>query len=473
MDITYKVSPTFTRFHADTNKLKFIMGPVGSGKSSGCIFDLFFNAIKQRPDKDGVRHSRYAVIRATYPQLKSSTIKTFIEWFKDKISLVYSTPILGRLQYDLSDGTSIDMEIMFVAIDDEQCAEKLRSWEFTGAWINEAHEVPEYLVGTILRERVNRYPAIRSGGAICSQIICDYNACSTDHWLYKWAEELKPEGCSFYKQPPAVLKDSDGNYKVNPFAENLENLPEEYYPSIWSTSSPEVINTDLMNNYGERKSGKPVYKDFNDNEHVVSSEIKPPSGVQVVIAMDQGLNPAACFTFQDEYGAFCVFDEIISFNCSLKEFCEDLLWPRIRSKWSWIQGNFKVVVDPAASQRSQNDARAGFDIIKEAGFPVILAKSNVATERREAVIHFLLKKGKFKLSPVCSFLRKGFITGYRYEERLSHIGPAFKDKPEKNEFSHIHDALQYAAMEFLPKAQKKYKFKQKYSYTAASTIGGY
>ena len=133
MEITYKVSPTFVKFHADESRYKFVMGPVGSGKSTGCIFDLLFNAMKQRPDVDGIRHSRYAVIRATYPQLRSSTIKTFVEWFKDKFSVVYSTPIIGRLKYDLADGTKLDMEIMFVAIEDETTAEKLRSWEFTGA----------------------------------------------------------------------------------------------------------------------------------------------------------------------------------------------------------------------------------------------------------------------------------------------------------------------------------------------------
>ena len=79
MEIVYKVSPTFVRFHQDDSKMKFVMGPVGSGKSSGCIWDLFFNACKQRPDEDGIRHSRYAVIRGNYPQLRSSTVKSFLE----------------------------------------------------------------------------------------------------------------------------------------------------------------------------------------------------------------------------------------------------------------------------------------------------------------------------------------------------------------------------------------------------------
>lgn len=472
MEINYRVSPTFMKIHRDTNRMKFVMGPVGSGKSSGMVFDLLFNAMKQRPDENGIRHSRYAVIRATYPQLRSSTIKTFIEWFKDKIRMVYSTPITGRIKYDLDDGTSIDMELMFIAIEDEQAAERLRSWEFTGAWVNEAHEVPEYLM-TILMQRTDRFPALRSGGAVDPQIILDYNAVSTDHWLYKWAEELKPEGCSFYKQPPAVIEVKPGEYKVNPQAENLENLPAEYYPNIVAVSSRESIVTDIMNQYGERKSGKPVYKDFDDLEHTMKESIRPPHGIHVLIGIDQGLSPAAAFTFIDLDGSLCVFDEITTVDCSLKEFAEELLWPRIHSKYPWIKDNFTCIIDPAAAQRSMNDAKAGLEILKEAGLPIRLARSNNATDRREAVIHYLRLKNKFRLDPKCIVLRKGFISGYKYEEKKSVDGKTYKDKPMKNEFSHVHDALQYACLEYVHTKPKKTYKKYTPVHRVASTIGGY
>jgi len=38
----------------------------------------------------------------------------------------------------------------------------------------------------------------------------------------------------------------------------------------------------------------------------------------------------------------------------------------------------------------------------------------------------------------------GFSGGYRYAERGN--TSTFTDKPEKNVYSHIHDALQYVAM---------------------------
>lgn len=478
MNINYKVSPTFSQFHRCETFFKFVMGPVGSGKSSGCVMDLFFNAMKQRPDEEGVRKSRYCVIRATYPQLRSSTVKTFQEWFKDKIQLTFTNPIIGRIRYPLGDGTKLDMEIFFVAVEDEVAAEKLRSWEFTGAWVNEAHEVPEYLVQTILPARTNRYPAKKAGnGPVCPQIIVDYNAVSTDHWLYKWAEEVKPDNCTFFKQPPAVIRNLAGNYEVNPEAENLENLSDTYYQNMLNVFSPEAINTDLMNNYGERRAGKPVYKDYDDGDMCTPAALTPPDGVPVIIGIDQGLTPSAAFVYQSSDGALCIFDEVVTEDCSLKEFCEDKLWPKINTKYPWIKKNFTLVVDPATAQRSMNDAKAGTEIFKEAGFPIKLAKSNSPVERREAVTHFLLRKGKFKLSPTCKTLRRGFISEYKYEERKNPVGERFKDKPIKNMYSHVHDALQYAAMEYVNR-RKKNKFLNNHAlamtrYRVASSIGGY
>ena len=71
-------------------------------------------------------------------------------------------------------------------------------------------------------------------------------------------------------------------------------------------------------------------------------------------------------------------------------------------------------------------------------------------------------------------LRRGFISEYKYEERRALSGERFKDKPLKNMYSHVHDALQYAAMEYVG-SRKRNKFLKSNTkkYTVASTIGGY
>ena len=471
MEINYKVLPTFAKVHQDPGPYIFVMGPVGSGKSSGCIFQAFLNAMRQVPDKDGVRHSRHLVVRATYPALKSTTINSWIDWFKDKITITYSTPIVGKIRYPLSDGTTVDMVIYFIAVDDDRSAEKLRSLEVTSAHLNEASELTLNTF-QIVKTRVNRFPAEKDGGAVRPFIIFDYNAVSTEHWLYKIAEEQKPEGHHFYRQPPAVLK-IDGQYVVNPDAENLSNLGKNYYENIIMGADDDFISVNLMNNYGEIKRGRPVYKDYIDVQHYTSEKLMPLHGIPVIIGIDQGLTPTAVFTQQQPDGSVMVFDEICTENCGLQEFAKDYLWPTITTKYPYIMNNFKCVCDPATAQRSMNDAKAGTQVLKEAGLPVKLAKSNVFAERREAVITFLRMTNKFKLGPNCPTLRKGFISEYKYDAAKTVDGVLYKEKPAKNNYSHPHDALQYAMMEYVHKRNKPYLFRERRKYTAASQIGGY
>ena len=51
-------------------------------------------------------------------------------------------------------------------------------------------------------------------------------------------------------------------------------------------------------------------------------------------------------------------------------------------------------------------------------------------------------KPAFLIDYRCRQLIKGFEGGYQYR-RMQVSGERFTDKPEKNMFSHIHDALQY------------------------------
>ncbi len=80
-------------------------------------------------------------------------------------------------------------------------------------------------------------------------------------------------------------------------------------------------------------------------------------------------------------------------------------------------------------------------------FPCKADPTNEPTIRREAVAGCLnrLVDGEpgLLLSPHCKMLRKGFSGGYHYK-RVRVVGDErYHDKPDKNAFSHPHDALQY------------------------------
>jgi hypothetical protein len=71
-------------------------------------------------------------------------------------------------------------------------------------------------------------------------------------------------------------------------------------------------------------------------------------------------------------------------------------------------------------------------------------------------------------------LRKGFLSEYKFDKVSTTVqGTKWKDKPEKNIYSHIHEALQYAAMEFVEGKifRKNTAKRQQFTRPADSTAG--
>lgn len=466
----YKPNNTFMLVHNDKNPFIFVRGPMGSGKSVGCVMHVFLNALKQNPDYKGRRRSRYLIIRATYPSLKTTVVKTWLEYFGDHMSITYDTPFKGRINFDLPDGTELDIELNFLAVASADEIDKLLSYEVTGIHVNEANEMDEFVLQT-LKGRFGRYPSMRNGGPVDPFILLDYNSIDTEHWLYRLAEEVKPEKHSFYVQPPAMLLQKDGSYIVNEEADNVENVRPDYYIDLVAGNDPDWINVYVLNNYGQVRSGKPVYKDYKDVTHSSRVSLKPLQGVPLIVGMDQGLTPAAAFCQLSPTGQLLTLDEIVTTDCSIREFCEDHLKPKLFNEYNAWSQNYTVIIDPAACQRSQNDARSAADVLRECGINYRLAKTNNSKARLDAVVYFLRKQDGFILAPKCTYLKKGFISEYKYEELRGKSSGLFHEKPMKNIFSHVHDALQYAAMEIKPNPIRK-TFVRK-NYQVASSIGGY
>ena len=223
MLIKYNAEPTAALFHKDNSFVRGIVGPLGSGKSCACCLEVLQRSLKQTPAPDGFRYSRWAVIRNSYPELKSTTIKTWQDWIPEDICQIkWDAPITAKMRLsDIGDGTGIDMEIVFLALDRPQDVKKLLSLELTGAWINEAKEIDQGVL-SMLTGRVGRYPSKikMDGQKYWSGIIMDTNPMDEDHWYYHLAEEERPVGYRFFRQPSALYL-KDGKYIPNPLAENI------------------------------------------------------------------------------------------------------------------------------------------------------------------------------------------------------------------------------------------------------------
>lgn len=434
--------PVVTAFHNSNAFVRGIMGPVGSSKTSACVMEGFARSCEQAA-RSGVRRVRGAALRATYPELKSTTIKTFCEWLPF-LKMRWDAPISARGRLPLSDGTILDLEVMFIALDRPEETGKLRSLELTWGFINEASETARE-VFDMLTQRVRRYPPMKYGGPSWTGVFMDTNAPDSDHWYWKLAEAETPQGYEFFRQPPGMLPEGEG-WKVNPAAENLENLPKGYYEAMVHGKRREWVKVFLANEYGTFVDGKPVYPEYADDIHTAKKPLPVLDRLPIVVGLDYGSTPAAAFTQITPRGQFRIIDELYGWDIGVGAFAEDVMKPHIAMHYPKREIIF--VGDPSGLAQ-ESDSRSAFDVLSSHGVTAVPAHTNRLTGRLEAVRHYLgrMVDGQPALivDPKCERIRKGFLGKYHYR-RIQVSFERFKDTPEKDEYSHPHDATQYAAL---------------------------
>lgn len=444
-DVEYVYKPqgdTLEAYILSREQRTFIMGPLGSGKTNASCWKAFRLMCEQEPDADGVRRSRGAAVRNTYPDLAGTTIKDWLDMFEDLGRYVAGgmEPPTHYLDFDLEDGTRVEAEMVFIALDRPQHERKLRGLQLTFAWVNETKEIPFSLV-SMLDLRVGRYP--KAVPPTWYGIFGDTNAPDNDHWYYRMAEEDKPEGYRFLRQPGGVIKAGD-RWVENPDAENLGNLPPGYYTKGMQGKKEDWIRVNLGNEYGFVMDGKRVHDGYVDSLHCAAFDV--PRTAPLFIGMDFGLTPAASFGFRKPMGGWRIRSEVVATDMGTKKFAHEVklhiahLYPD-----NPIGGIFG---DPAGDQRWQgDDDMTPFKILRAAGLDARPAPTNEFALRVEAVDTAMgrLIDGEpgLLVHPDCRVLRKALAGGYCYR-RLAVAGDArFTDKPDKNSYSHVAESLQY------------------------------
>ncbi|MDB5807548.1 MAG: TerL [Betaproteobacteria bacterium] len=438
-----------------------IRGPLGSGKSTACAVKLFSNVQKQQRLSDGWIRRRTAVIRNTYPELKTTTIKTWQQWFSPSIGRWRETNPPSH--HIVDNAAMIDWEVIFIALDRPDDVRKLLSMEISDAWINEAREVPRAILDG-LTGRVGRYPRREEGGCTDPQIIMDTNPPDTDHWWYRMAEEANARGGKHGE----ISEEAEQNAQLeaelrrigalrptqklsewfaqpggeSPLAENITNLPPGYYLKARANKSSEWVKVYVNGDYGYVLDGRPVYPDYRDHVHCREFELNPR--LPIDIGLDFGLTPAAVFAQQMPNGQWRKHSEIVTENMGIVRFAEllknhiALVYPQIPIR--------SITGDPAGDIRN-DDERTTYDLLKAAGIEARAAHSNEPTLRVEAVSAAMRRmidgEPGVLVHPRCRTLRKAYAGAYHYK-RMALAGEArFRDVPEKNSHSHVADADQY------------------------------
>ena len=261
----------------------------------------------------------------------------------------------------------------------------------------------------------------------------DTNSPDEDSWYYNLCEVVRPKNWMIFNQPSGV----------GPLGENLDNLPPRYYENMIHGKDPEWVKVYVHGEYGFITDGQPVYPEFHDNLHVAQDHMEYEGGV-LYVGADFGRTPAAVFG-QIVDGQMQIIDELVTFGTNATHFAR-LVGERLRGHYP---RDVEIIAtgDPAGENPGEQIDQTCIDIMQNASIPMDGAHTNNFTIRRESVSTALIQltmQGvpQLIINGNCKTLRKGMNGGYRYK-RIQVSGEQYKQKPDKNKYSHVCEALQY------------------------------
>lgn len=452
--------------------VRVLAGPIGGGKSVCCAHDLMRWSATQAPNTDGIRKTRFLIVRNTADQLKNTTLKTILDWFPAGVYCQYK--VSDKTLYfnlRLPDNTVVQSEWMLIALDTPDDVRKALSLEATGLWGNESRELhPDVVDGLLMR--VNRYPSMKDGGVTRPGAIFDTNMPEEDSWWEKQMEE-PPKNWSIHKQPPGVLPLDEWRekfrkeppehlvissakkikYAINIGHDNYDNLAKDYYPNTGEGKKEDFIRVYLRTLYGRSPHGKAVYEEtFSPERHTSTGDLQAiiSEHYPICIGQDFGREPAAVFLQLTPSGVVICLGEVIASNMGIQKFIATKLKPYIAQRFP--RNAFYVAPDPAGIQGTQVGEITPIRAMQDAGFEVYPHKriSNDPEVRAQAVERLLsgsvdTRAGFIIDRAQAPMTYAGLAGKYRWKTDRNGNLAGSKPQPMKNEWSHPSEALQYAA----------------------------
>lgn len=436
--------------------VKFIMGPVGSGKTSCLMMDTIYDAARQPRSKlDGVRYSKALFVRETFRQLYGTTIPSWWQWMpKEAGAWKGGGNEAGQhqLRFQLPDQSIVDLVVMFEALGEQNVEALFRGKEFNLLRLNEADTlVPDVLSQGLIRVSQGRYPGEKHvNPADCVKGVAgDFNAPDIENYLYQLLEENRPANYGFFRQPGGL----------DPKAENRQRATLEAYQAmeadLIAQGREDLARRMIHNQYGFTRDGKPVYPEYRDDFHCAGEELLPVPDLVVRVDFDQGLHPACTLRQNMPNGQLRILDELYSDGgaVGLTDALKRLIASPKYAGCRVIGGQ----ADPSAAAGDPNDAESWLDCINRlmgwtGAKRVKLAQTNDPEKRHSAVRYYLKAnvgdaRPGLLISSTCRVLRKGFNSSYRFKSKIGKRGE-YQEKVDKVfPVADVHDSVQYGALD--------------------------
>ena len=459
--IVYNPGPVAIKFHLSPARVKVAWGPVRSGKSTALVWRAFYKA--QEAAAKGIA-MKGVILRDTYRNLEDTTVKTLTEWLgplgvlRRRQSVSDFVFKVGGIQHELllrhgqtaADASSfLSSEYAFIGLEEVAPA-------FTPSGVV-SPGIAEEVFDIALTRLVQR-------GIDNPELAITCNPPTPNHWVNK----------------RIISKDREELRKLGwwPFFfdthENEQNLRPGYYDELRRSlqGKDHLIKRFVEGEIVAIYPGMPVFSgDFNQRIHL-RDDLKPIKGKPFILGWDFGLTPSCVWTQIDNNGRWLVFyelqggylDDRLSEQIGAQRFGELVLAEHNQKFPGFTLG--LGYGDPTLTVKAQTDEKTVKQILGNLGFQIASGAVDIAS-RVEGI------RGRLNTNiggdpailisrPGCPLLTEGLSGGYRYN--VDATGKRILGgEPQKNEFSHLVDALGYIASKlFRPTGTTLGKYEPKF-----------
>jgi hypothetical protein len=208
-------------------------------------------------------------------------------------------------------------------------------------------------------------------------------------------------------------------------------------PDIWIICFKRVNRAEILPNHINRKNYKGKIYCLNVPYHTLYIRRKGKVSWN-------GNTPACIMAQMPPTGQLKVGYELCADRAGADRFSDEVLkYCSVNmpgDKWEYID-----IGDPAGNTASQTDEKTCFQILRGKGIKIQPGHQGLEM-RLESVrypLHTMIDGNPgIIIDPRCKRLRKGFLGRYQYRRKIT-SREEYHEVPDKNDYSHIHDGLQY------------------------------
>jgi hypothetical protein len=372
-----------------------------------------------------------------------------MSWFREICEWKVST---STLSFNVGDVRS---EWLCIPLDDPEDQKRLLSLQLTGAWLSEAIELPIDLLSP-LAGRCGRYPGAQLGGCTWMGVVMDSNMPSEGSPWYKFMETDTPPDAQIFIQPGGLEKNAENLQWLLQTPDTLKLAEDDprriaqgrtYYERFIRSNSASWCQRYVHARYGEDPGGSAVFgESFRSSFHVVD-KIEPVQGHPLLLGQDLGRDPWSVICQVDHKGRLLVLEEVSAEDIGLEQHIQRSLRPKLMQE-RYLGKRVALIGDPAGRAKDSIYEENSFDVLKRMGFACFPAPTNDLDPRLRAVESLLLQQRDGGPAIVfdrsrCPTLVRAMNGGYRYGKTKA---GQRKPSPDKNEYSHVADALQYVCL---------------------------